>query len=183
LSLLRRQNGLCYHQIFYGEKSGAATVRTIIQIYNQISDLAEKFLDEEGLVIAEVCDIVDGFTCTGGVIDALKRRIRTRRMDEGAHGIFDMEDAAGRPLTSITAAQRSLQGCDTTFTTDANCEDGSVCTISACASEKTKCRAKKMACLGKNVEGLSFPFMSDLPSLVNLISGGDPIVSRMNGLR
>jgi len=166
-----------HNQIYYGDKSGAATVRTIIEIYYDINDLVSKFVETESLVIAEECDIMDGFTCTGGLFD--RRRALTSRKYPELYGIFDLEDSSGLPQTPLEIAEdeRSLSsGCDTSFTTDEDCTDGDCTTCTG--TTKVKCQAYKLKCLGTSVEGLSIPFMSDLTSLVGLLSGDDIVSAR-----
>jgi len=152
-------------------------VRKLIKIYKQINDLVSKFVDNDGLLIAEECDILGGFKCTGGIF-ARRRKLTSRKYPE-LYVVFDLEDSSGLPQTPLEIAEeeRGLSsGCDTSFTTSKDCKDGD-CT-SCSGTTKITCKKNKLKCFGQSVEGLSIPFMSDLTSLVGLLSGGDIVSDR-----
>jgi len=115
------------------------------------------FEDTGSLLIAAQCDILKKFDCSGGVFSP--RRKLTRRTDVRLLKLFDLAGASGLRRTSLAIAdqERSLSECSGT----------------SCDCSKVTGTVENLKCRAKNVEGLSFPFMSDLSSLVDLLSGGD----------
>lgn len=56
-------------EIFIGEKSGADTVRKLLKIYEKIKNLFDIF-GQGYLLLASECDLLNGFSCSGGLSDA-----------------------------------------------------------------------------------------------------------------
>ena len=152
-----------------GPKSGAPTVRRIIKIYRQINSLIGSFLEGGGLLIAEDCDVLNSFKCTGGVFDA-ERRILTPRVSDNMEQVFGLADASSLPITPshLIDQERELQ----TIPTFVSPECTGTCS-NLSGLNKVKCQKNYLFCKGRSVDGLSFPFMSDLTSVVGLLSGGD----------
>ncbi|GAX18396.1 hypothetical protein FisN_2Lh003 [Fistulifera solaris] len=153
-----------------GPKSGAPTVRRIIQTYRQINDLIGSFLEDGGLLLAEECDVLDSFTCTGGVFNNARRGL-TIRVSSSMSQLFDLEDASLLPTTPshVIELERGLQSGTCTINTSDCSGSCSGCT----GTTKIKCQKDYLVCKAKSVKGLTFPFMSDLTSVVGLLSGGD----------
>lgn len=152
-----------------GPKSGAPTVRRIIQTYKQINDLVGSFLENGGLLLADRCDVLDGFSCTGGLFSS--RRKLTARVSDDVSQIFDFEDTWYLPITPsrLIDHDRELQSCQLTFDLPDCSGNCSGCT----GMNSVTCRKNYLQCKGNSVNGLTFPFMSDLTSVVNLLTGGD----------
>jgi hypothetical protein len=154
-----------------GSKSGAPSVRKIIRTYREINDFLEGFLEKGGLLLADKCDPLDGFkSCIGGAIGS--RRLTTRVPDE-MNQIFDFEDTSRQPTfpSHLLEKERELE---TDCKTDAFVLPTCAGTCTGCKTlEKAKCLQRYLACKGKSVNGLTFPFMSDLASVAGLLSGGD----------
>lgn len=156
-----------------GPKSGAPTVRRIIQTYKEIKILAAGFVETGGLLLAEDCDVLDSFNCNGGVFPA--KRALTARVSDNMSQVFDFKDASFLPITpaELIEQERDLKSCTGTFTLP-DCTGGcSTCT----GTSKVTCQKNFLACKGSSVNGLTFPFMSDLTSVVGLLSGGDIVSS------
>jgi hypothetical protein len=110
-----------------------------------------------------------GFKCTGGVFDLFSSG---RRLDEKVHELFGHQDASGLLLSPLDTMDedRDLLTCKT----DAFAKPDCVGDCTGCSStEKAKCLARKTTCKAGSIDGLSLPFLSDLMSVVGLISGGD----------
>lgn len=148
---------------------GAPTVRKILKIYRSLQNFAQQFSDNAGLLLAAECDMANKFKCTGGLTSSVSRR----RLHQSASSIFGHSDSGGLPATpkELAEDERELGTCPTNFTPP-TC--GGDCSCSSAA-----CRAKKLACRGSSIDGLSMPFMSNLPSVLGLLSGKD-IVSRFD---
>lgn len=146
---------------------GAPTVRLIIKIYNTIKTYVQLFLTQGGIVLADTCDITKGFECTGGILFA-RRRLR---VNDEVSSLFGHQDRAGFPMTPIDVIQeeRALGTCSSSFSPpdcDGECTcDGTI--------DKSICFAKLLRCRGESVDGLTFPFLSDLGSVLGLLTGGD----------
>jgi hypothetical protein len=111
-----------------------------------------------------------GFKCTGGVFALFSSR---RRLDEKVHELFGHQDAAGLSISLLDTMDedRDLQ---TSCKTDAFAKPDCVGDCTGCGTTaKAKCLARKTTCKAGSIKGLSLPFLSDLMSVVGLISGGD----------
>lgn len=159
-------------ETWLGEKSGAPTVRKIIEIYNKIRVFMEQFERDGGIRIADECDVLNSFHCKGGVFEDGG----TRRLHIEAHVLFGYQDSAGLPISPNT--DRELDGCPS-FSKDNDCKGD--CNNCDGVISKGKCYAKRVKCKANSIDGLSFPFMKNLPSLVGLLAGKD-IVSAFFGL-
>ncbi len=160
-----------------GPKSGAPTVRRIIQTYKQINELIGGFLEDGGLLLADECDVLDGFNCTGGVF-ADERRKLSLRVSDGMSQVFEFEDAASLPVTPshLVELERGLQSSTCTPTSFVIPDCVGSCT-GCTGTTKVTCQKNYLFCKGRSVNGLTFPFMSDLTSVVGLLSGGDIVSS------
>jgi hypothetical protein len=110
-----------------------------------------------------------GFNCTGGVFALFSGR---RLLDEKVHELFGHQDAAGLLMSPLYTMDedRDLLTCKT----DAFAKPDCVGDCSDCkGTVKAKCLARKTTCKAGSIKGLSLPFLSDLMSVVGLISGGD----------
>ena len=153
-----------------GPKSGAPTVRRIIKTYKDINRLVTSFVEEGGILLADECDVLASFNCTGGLFPAKTRRLKARVSDE-MNQVFDFEDASFLPTTPshLIEQERELQTTTPIFVAP-DCIGN--CTVFT-GTLKIKCQKDKLVCKGNSVQGLTFPFMSDLMSVVGLLSGGD----------
>ncbi len=161
-----------------GPKSGAPTVRRIIQTYKQINELIGGFLEDGGLLLADECDVLDGFNCTGGVFADERRRL-TMRVSDSMSQVFEFEDPSFLPMTPshLIELERGLQSSTCTPTSFVIPDCVGTCT-GCTGTTKVTCQKNYLFCKGRSVNGLTFPFMSDLTSVVGLLSGGD-IVSKI----
>jgi len=156
-------------ETYCGPKAHADTIRKIIKIYEYIrDDLIPQFEEGGGILIAEECDVMKGFKCTGGVFDLAG----SRRLTEDTHALFAHKDYSDFRTTpfEIVREERELQYCPSEFIKPkctGTC-DGCGTTVS-----KGVCKAKKLKCNAASVEGLSFPFLTDLTQIIGLLGGKD----------
>jgi hypothetical protein len=150
--------------------SGVATVRTLFQIYDDLRDLADQLRDLEGILLAEVCDVLAGFNCTGGLSDTFDSDDR-RLVDATYYDPFGSSvDAFDLPMTP-----RILGTCTTSFT-KGECKDLTAQGECGCTgTAKAKCLAKLTACKVGSIEGLSFPLLESPLDALALLSGGDVV--------
>lgn len=160
---------------------GVSAVRKFISTYEAIKEFVEGFAQSGIITIAETCDVLAGFNCTGGLFassseeSAAERRLH---IVEDAQMLFSKVDKAGLPLSPAdNELRRRLAPCKTTdagFDPEENCEgecnSGGGCTSTA---QKAKCRAAQVKCKANSIDGLSFPFLEDPTLLLGLISGED----------
>jgi hypothetical protein len=81
--------------------------------------------------------------------------------------VFVTYDAWGNP---ISPQHRFLEACQATFTKPTCIGECSGCVES---SAKAKCSARKLACKGSSLQGLSLPFLKDPIKVLGLFSGKD----------
>lgn len=85
--------------------------------------------------------------------------------------VFPTYDLSGQRITAVHSHYRMLTtGCTTKFE-GPDCEGS--CTSCSGKVAKAKCKARKLKCKASSIEGISFPFMSDLSSILGLFSGND----------
>eukprot|EP00956_Cyclotella_meneghiniana_P007633 scaffold10249_cov59-Cyclotella_meneghiniana.AAC.2 len=85
--------------------------------------------------------------------------------------VFPTYDLSGHRITTTLTHHRMLtEGCSIAFLKP-DCEGS----CSSCSGKKAKenCKRKKTSCKGSALDGLSFPFLTDLASIVGLLAGED----------
>lgn len=89
-------------------------------------------------------------------------------MQEEMEEVFPLYDLSGSPMSA--SHSRFLQeDCTPNFSQDNDCAGS----CSGCSTlNKVKCKARELRCKGTSA-GISFPFMSDPASILELLSGGD----------
>jgi hypothetical protein len=105
-------------EIFVGESSGADTVRKILKIYSDIVDVVQGSLEsfgQDNLLLASECDLLNGFSCSGGLSDDVdndNRRMLGLKDDlvQKAEGIA--EGLEFPVLTNPVSALNLLRGDD-----------------------------------------------------------------------
>jgi len=161
--------------IYVGKaKAGTDTVRKIIEIYDGIVSLYEKFAGGDDIILADECDILAGFACTGGLAEVVKnetRRLRRLQEIETWESIFVPVDRAGFNVTTAESAHHRYLAETPCYTKQADCNW--TCTPCSGKAKKAGCNAAKLKCNGQNIEGLELPFLSDPMSLLELLKGGD----------
>lgn len=159
---------------------GVAAVRTFLSTYESIKSFVSNFAANDGVItIADECDVLDGFTCTGALFpdadDGEETVERKLEVVPEAKLIFGTATEAGHPLTPADPAiRRKLAACLTRNDFKAENDCAGVCSSADCStSQLAKCRAAKVSCKANNIDGLSFPFLEDPMIMVGLISGED----------
>lgn len=151
-------------EAFDGAGSGVQTVRTMFKIYDGMSELAKTLAELEGVLLAETCDVLAGFNCTGGLKggddDEERRLVETTYYDPFGSSI----DAFGLPMTP-----RILAACPAP---DADCLPAKA-PASCTKVQKAKFNAARLKCKAGSIEGLSFPILSNPLDALELLSGGD----------
>ena len=84
--------------------------------------------------------------------------------------VFPTYDLSGQRITTVNSHYRRLAAACTAKFAKPDCKGS--CTACSGKIAKAKCKARQLKCKGA-VKGLSFPFMSNLPSLIGLFSGKD----------
>ena len=137
----------------YDKHSGAETVEKVLKMY----DALVAFVDDLGdgvITLAEECDFLNfPSSCCGGPFFencALRRR-----------SLYLTEDGS---LVSRLVSRRLLLNTD-------NCGDD--CDQDICKGTTATAKAAVVKCKASKIEGLSFPFIQDPASCLNLLSGGD----------
>ncbi|CAB9505197.1 Kringle domain [Seminavis robusta] len=164
---------------------GVAAVRTFLETYEKIKTFVEDFTEDGVITIADECDVLAGFECTGGLFgedEGDEAEGRKLEVTEGAHEIFALTNKEGLPISPADFEfRRRLGTCDTDGST---CTDGtfdgdcSTCCSGSCSTtsekvKKAKCLKEKVKCVANGIDGLSFPFLSDPTVMIGLITGDD----------
>lgn len=151
-------------EIYFGkEKSGADTVRKIIEIYRGIQTFVSGLENADGIVLAEECDILDGFKCIGGLSgDGSEDDGDDGRRLMEMESVFVPVDRAGLPMTLASSVNhRDLMSCD------------SLDCSGLMGFQKAKCGKEVLKCKGESIDGLRFPPLSDPLSLLKLLKKED----------
>lgn len=149
-------------EIFVGTKSGAPTVRAVLNIYRGLKSLADQFkdIDPNGILLADFCRFKpgQGMECKGGAFDfgnddGSRRLIE---MHEEMEEVFPLYDSSGLPMSASQHRFLPSGKCTPTFSQDNDC----VGNCKGCTGKvaKAKCTARKLKCKG-SAAGISFPFM------------------------
>jgi len=143
-------------QIYY-PKSGASTVKRVLKIYEDMSTFVNDLEDEGYIDIADKCDMLKGFECTGG--DTATAR--------------NLEEEEEVEKTTLLV----LRGQNMTKSSESHSRSLSTASNTDCNTITSK--AKRVACKANKVEGLSFPFLKNPKDAVKLLKGEDLVsVSR-----
>ena len=158
--------------------SGVSTVRKMFEIYDGLSTLAASLENLDGIVLAEKCDVLANFNCSGGLADALKvpddDPIIVRRLVDATYydPFGSLVDGFGLPMTP-----RILMTCEQTFATETCKNQTATEACGGCTGKvkPVKCKARLLKCKADSVDGLSFPILSDPLGALGLLSGGDVV--------
>lgn len=143
------------------DRTGVRTVRRLLRIVRQLQGFADRFaglVGTDGLVLAEECNLLGGVDCRGGLGDVDESNDNTTRAL--------LEFSEGRQLQTTSSCPQTSGA----FQDSDNCPTCSSCTSTARTST---CRALRLRCQAGGIQGLSFPFLANPSSLLNLLTGGD----------
>ena len=119
-------------------------------MYYGIRDFVQT-LGEGFITLCDYCDFLDfPSSCTGGFIE---------------------EEEDERRRLAASGSRRLSMNTD-------DCGDD--CTLGSCDGTSNLAKAKKLKCKASKVEGLSFPFIAEPASNLELLNGGDVVSGAMH---
>ncbi|CAB9505193.1 Kringle domain [Seminavis robusta] len=167
-------------------RAGAQALKKFIEVYLSIKDFAAKFEENDGVVtIADTCDVLAGFKCSGAMFGELEEEGRQLEVTADAHEIFALASKEGLPISPADhALRRQLDSsCDTDGSTctdgtfGGDCSTASCCATTSCKKnekvKKAKCLKEKIKCKASGIDGLTFPFLEDPTLMIGIITGDD----------
>jgi hypothetical protein len=139
---------------------GVAAVRLFLAAYEKIKSFVEDFTDDGIIELADSCDALNGFKCTGALFgddDADEER-RLESLDDS-----DLS----RHLQAANACPITKAAFDP--------ENCSAVPCNPCSSRvnKAKCLKEKVRCKANSIDGLTFPFLADPKVMIGLFTGED----------